>query len=356
MPAESAAETEATVRQESQVVHDAILGRAEVRGLSTRSDAAGAVHMALHLAIVAAAAAVALLGRQQQQRPLDAPYPVAVPPAAMWAAFLLQAFTMAFLFNGEHECVHRTAFHSNVLNDVFAHLLGLLTLRPARHYTYYHYNHHKFTGDAARDPEMHDTFVDLRLDNPASYLAYLSGLPFWADRALTLLRHALLGWVLPREMLFLTERTRRKMLDESRVYVGVYAAAALVVLLGSHDVARLLVGWGWALPTLAAQPFLRFYLVAEHTGCPAGNNMLSNTRTTTTWRWYRWLAWQMPFHAEHHAFPTVPFHRLPALHAALADRAEHTRCDPPGVGGYLGVHGSIVAAFWGSAPPAQKQM
>ena len=28
----------------------------------------------------------------------------------------------------------------------------------------------------------------------------------------------------------------------------------------------------------------------------------------------RWLAWNMPYHAEHHAFPSVPFHKLPALH------------------------------------------
>ena len=31
------------------------------------------------------------------------------------------------------------------------------------------------------------------------------------------------------------------------------------------------------------------------------------------------LAWQMPYHAEHHLFPSVPFHRLPALHRLIGE-------------------------------------
>jgi len=28
----------------------------------------------------------------------------------------------------------------------------------------------------------------------------------------------------------------------------------------------------------------------------------------------RFLAWNMPYHVEHHSLPQVPFHQLPALH------------------------------------------
>ena len=34
----------------------------------------------------------------------------------------------------------------------------------------------------------------------------------------------------------------------------------------------------------------------------------------------KWFAWNMPFHAEHHAYPSVPFHALPKLNAIIADR------------------------------------
>jgi len=29
--------------------------------------------------------------------------------------------------------------------------------------------------------------------------------------------------------------------------------------------------------------------------------------------------WNMPYHAEHHAYPGVPFHRLPELHETIKD-------------------------------------
>jgi len=71
------------------------------------------------------------------------------------------------------------------------------------------------------------------------------------------------------------------------------------------------------LPALAGQPFLRSYLLAEHTLCPLVPDMLANSRTTRTNAIVRFLAWNMPYHAEHHAFPSVPFHALPALHRDL---------------------------------------
>ena len=42
--------------------------------------------------------------------------------------------------------------------------------------------------------------------------------------------------------------------------------------------------------------------------------MLENTRTTFTTALVRLIAWNMPFHAEHHAYPAVPFHKLPRFH------------------------------------------
>ena len=33
--------------------------------------------------------------------------------------------------------------------------------------------------------------------------------------------------------------------------------------------------------------------------------------------------WNMPYHAEHHAYPSVPFHALPQLHKALDSELVH---------------------------------
>ena len=55
--------------------------------------------------------------------------------------------------------------------------------------------------------------------------------------------------------------------------------------------------------------------------------MFENSRTTFTGPLVRFLAWNMPYHAEHHAFPTVPFYRLPQLQRLTAP---HLRATSPG--------------------------
>ena len=95
----------------------------------------------------------------------------------------------------------------------------------------------------------------------------------------------------------------------------------------------------WLAPVLLGQPFLRLYLLAEHTGCPLVANMLENSRTTRSLAPIRRLAWNMPYHAEHHAYPALPFHALPAAHRVLkAEIAVQAT-------GYVAVHREIVAAL-----------
>ena len=82
--------------------------------------------------------------------------------------------------------------------------------------------------------------------------------------------------------------------------------------------------WVWLLPVLLGQPFLRLYLLAEHGDCPQVANMFANTRTTFTTAMVRFVAWNMPYHVEHHVYPSVPFHKLPALHGLMRDELRVT--------------------------------
>ncbi|MEY8843091.1 fatty acid desaturase, partial [Cribrihabitans sp. XS_ASV171] len=108
---------------------------------------------------------------------------------------------------------------------------------------------------------------------------------------------------------YLPARKHRAMRAEARALIALYALLAASLLVSP------LALWLWLVPVLIAQPLLRLYLLAEHGLCPPVANMLENSRTTFTSRAIRFLAWNMPYHAEHHAFPAVPFHRLPAFHA-----------------------------------------
>jgi fatty acid desaturase len=88
-----------------------------------------------------------------------------------------------------------------------------------------------------------------------------------------------------------------------------------------------------------ALPLLRAYLITEHTGCSRDQNGLTNTRTTlATWP-IRLLMWNMPFHAEHHLYPTVPFHQLPALHRNIRSSLRHL------APGYIAANREVTATL-----------
>ena len=76
-------------------------------------------------------------------------------------------------------------------------------------------------------------------------------------------------------------------------------------------------------PVLLAQPLLRALLIVEHTGCSLDSNGLTNTRTTLASWPIRFLMWNMPYHAEHHLYPSIPFHCLARAHRQLHDRFVH---------------------------------
>lgn len=117
------------------------------------------------------------------------------------------------------------------------------------------------------------------------------------------------------------------------MHLGVYAAAIAVSLIFGQPWFFLY----WLLPLIVGQPILRFILLAEHTGCTLDNNLTTNTRTTLTLLPVRSLMWNMSFHAEHHLYPSIPFHALPEAHQQL--NSYFTHVEP----GYIKVNRDIIA-------------
>ena len=144
------------------------------------------------------------------------------------------------------------------------------------------------------------------------FARHLSGLDYWPMKLRTLFTNGF-GAL---DAAYIGERQTRRIRWEARAMLAVYALAILSV--GPQ------LFWIWLLPLALGFPVLRLYLLAEHARCPAVANMFANTRTTLTNRAMRWLAWNMPYHAEHHSFPNVPFHKLPELHRDLAPHLRST--------------------------------
>ena len=258
----------------------------ETRRLTETSDAAGLTRLALHLGLIGALA-----------------LPVALRVPGWWVAVLPLGVAQVFLFTLMHECTHRTPFRRPWLSDWAGRVAGVVLLLPFERFRYFHLAHHRHVGDPDRDPEL------VEGGHPATRAGFwwhVSGLPLWWGLARQIWRTA----TGRDDAAYIPPRARPRVRDEARWMLALYAlllAAALTVAPWLWRV--------WVLPVLLGQPVLRLYLLAEHGDCPRVADVFLNTRTTLTGRAVRFLAWNMPYHAEHHAMPTVPFHRLPELHA-----------------------------------------
>ena len=101
---------------------------------------------------------------------------------------------------------------------------------------------------------------------------------------------------------------------EMRLHVAIWTVMAIASF-HSQSVAFL---YYLILPRLLGEPVLRLFRLSEHAGAELSPNLLTNTRTTYTNAVVRFLYWQMPFHAEHHLYPSVPFFALAQVNAYTA--------------------------------------
>jgi fatty acid desaturase len=276
---------------------DRVLNNQELRALQGRSNLRGGVRLAIHLALLVAAGWLVAIASGW----------IVLP-----AMFVLGCVQVA-LFAPAHETMHQTAFASRRANAIVGWLASCPSLLNWHFYTAYHLAHHRHTQVPGLDPELAAT-------PPASvggYVLRILGVPYWTLR-LRVLADCWRG--------------------DLSAYPYVSAAAALkisrsgramaVLMVGGSLISMLLVGWAtpllyWIGPQLLGQPPLRAYLLAEHTGCTEDRNGLTNTRTTLTSAPVRLLMWHMPYHAEHHLFPSIPFHRLADAHGLIRDRLGH---------------------------------
>jgi fatty acid desaturase len=258
--------------------------------LTATSDAAGLLHLALHLG------AIALCGTL---------ITAAVP--GWWALVPVQGVLLVFLFTLEHETVHLTPFRSRWLNLAAGWLAAMVLALPWNWFRYFHFAHHRHTQDPDRDPEL----ASPKPETIWQFIRHVSGLPVWWSHLATLMRNAAGA----NRDDFVPARGQAKVMREARVMLAGYAGLAAASWMAGSAV----LVWVWLVPVLLGQPVLRVYLLAEHGRCPLVANMLENSRTTFTNRIVRFVAWNMPYHAEHHAYPAVPFHKLPALHQVTRD-------------------------------------
>ncbi len=280
-----------------------------LKALSERSNRRGLARLAGHLAAILGSG-ILLAG--------------AWGSAWLLPALVLHGVVLVFLFAPLHETIHATAFRSRALNRAVAFFCGLVLFLPSEYFRAFHFSHHRHTQDEGADPEL----VQPKPETLGEYLLTLSGLVYWNEQAQLFARLAA-GRV---EEPFIPERRHKTVVRETRILLCLYAVIALV----SFDLGSVAVFEYWLLPLALGQPALRAFLLAEHTGCPLVPDMLQNSRTTESNPLLRWLVWNMNYHAEHHAYPALPFHALPKAHRLIRDKIAVR------ASGYIATHWHLV--------------
>lgn len=292
-----------------------------LRALQQRDDARSAARLAVHFG---AFAVLIVLVTVNATHPLTA-FTLSVMLAWVWSG----------LFAPFHECTHRTAFLSRRGNIIGAWLTAIPFMMGPSVYRTFHFEHHRHTQEPDKDPE---------LANDPRYLQWPSGWRNWL--------HAASGVGLMRLKLvpqwgFVTRPSREwnevASWADTIVDPAEIARDSTIVLLlwGLFVLACVLwiPGGGWLLfAAWFTHVFQTLWVSCEHTGLPTDGNILARTRTVTSNAFVRFWLWNMNYHAEHHAWPSVPWHRLADAHREIADKLESF------VPGYVTLHANVIAA------------
>ena len=292
-----------------------VIERAKLESLMARRDGPGLVLVIVQGALLVAGLAGAAM--------------FAGAPIG-WVALIVASLALLGAFPAMHEAGHSTAFARSGLNAAVVTVGAFLMLQAPSFFREFHWQHHRKTQDAKLDPEIAGApaLLDGWPTNPVTYLVLVSGQLLLVGKALFTIACSVMptagAW--ERAFPFIREGKRSRIAWESRATVLVWAVFLAAGFRYVDGLSFALLAWP------ISHLLLGLYLLAEHTGLPNDGSQLHRTRTIISNAPLRWWMWNMPLHGAHHAFPAIPFHAVPQVHAEIEPSLEHVSS------GYLAVH------------------
>jgi fatty acid desaturase len=336
------------VKHSERKKRDRILDDGVLIGLMEKSDAKGSQRLVLNLSILAATVYTI---RQTTVSPFDDD-DQSTKDRAFWdlynflvliPLYFFYGFQFqCFAFAGQHEFLHRNAFKTKWINDLCLFCTGVVCFELGVHERVMHKQHHTFTNNIDKDPELTSYYTREKLENPGfrnlptSRFSYFR--MFWdilqtfKCRAGRIVFSAMgiavdysgTGWSL-KEWSYdkdsgIMANLQRVALTQLCIY------ASVTYFMASHVDRGLerLVYW-WIAPVLCGYPVVNYFRNLEHADCEVSKqpNALRNTRTVRSNIIIRILLWDTNFHAEHHCYPMVPFFNLHKINALMHDHVIH---------------------------------
>jgi len=282
-----------------------LLDRNTLKTLSAKSDFPAALKLTIHFSLfIACLFALVYLEMEWYFH-----YPF----------LLFFGFIIFSLYAPFHESTHKTAFKTPWANKLCAWLTGLTYGYSPGMHEGFHFEHHRYTNQE-KDPEKGFSLPD-----------------FQGKTFFQILLAGVLGMLVPVHSLILSfvpvkywdkfeaqwapVKKRKAWQWECRLLSLIWISAFYFLSPNPPLLLNVLLG-------LFIGRFIHgFITVTEHEGLKGSGHMLYRTRSVVSSKFYRWFWWNMNFHAEHHTWPSVPFHQLPKLHQLAKEqnvRAENT--------------------------------
>ena len=297
-----------------------VIDASRLRRLSVASNTKGALQALSHVGAIGVSGTMLWMTR-----------------GTAWALplFAVHGVLLNFLYAGQHELSQWTVFRTGWLNEWVGRVFGFVLFYPRTFDQVQHMAHHRFTQDWRRDGELARERYTMK-----SYLLWMAGLTYWYSRWRRILR--LSGGAVTEP--YVPLKRHAELIREARWHLAGYALVT-VISLGVNSWAAVIL---WLAPMLTMKCVHQLQNTIEHLGLTHDDNVLANTRSTRTNTVMRWLGWQMQYHTAHHAFPGVPFHRLPELHDAIFT----SRGAAPPSMTYAGFQMAVLRAFAGGRSEA----
>jgi fatty acid desaturase len=184
-----------------------------------------------------------------------------------------------------------------------------MVLREPTPWRWSHARHHTDTIIVGRDPEI-------AVPRPPSLLALalsLFALKSGPKELRRIVLHAA-GRLDAEEKTYIPAMEVPKVYRTARIWLAIHAVVIALSVASRSLLPLMLVG----LPSFYGAWLYLVFGLTQHAGLAEDTlDHRLNSRTVLMNPVLRFLYWNMNYHVEHHMFPMVPYHALPALHAAM---------------------------------------